>query len=219
MPRAALYTLLVVCVLAGSTQAQRAGGTFPGSAAGLGLRSGFIGPRGSLPRGGAFANRGLFPNSGFFPRSTPFPRHFHSPHSNNFDSLLVPYFLPFDYEEPYTEAVATEPAPAVIILQPAQQSRPPESPPARPQLIEVTGGASSQPRKVTPPTLFILTNGERLETERFVLTSSDLSVMINRQQHRIPVTMLDINATVSANRERGIELRIPADPSEISLGF
>jgi hypothetical protein len=31
--------------------------------------------------------------------------------------------------------------------------------------------------------------------------------------------MLDIEATVSANHQRGIELRIPADRNEISLSF
>jgi hypothetical protein len=31
--------------------------------------------------------------------------------------------------------------------------------------------------------------------------------------------MLDIDATVTANRERGIDLRIPADRNEISLSF
>jgi hypothetical protein len=31
--------------------------------------------------------------------------------------------------------------------------------------------------------------------------------------------MLDLDAAVAANRERGIDLRIPADQSEISVGF
>jgi hypothetical protein len=52
-----------------------------------------------------------------------------------------------------------------------------------------------------------------------VLTSSNLSVSVDRRQHTIPLDMLDIDATITANRERGIDLRIPADRSQISLSF
>jgi hypothetical protein len=69
------------------------------------------------------------------------------------------------------------------------------------------------------PAVFILTSGERLESERFLLTSSSLSVSINRQQRVIPTDAVDFVATVAANRERGINLHIPADLNEISLGF
>ena len=70
-----------------------------------------------------------------------------------------------------------------------------------------------------PPTIFILANGERLETRRYVLTASNLSVSIDRQQRTVPRDLLDINATITANHERGIDLRIPVDGNEISLSF
>ena len=70
-----------------------------------------------------------------------------------------------------------------------------------------------------PPTIFILANGERLETRRFLLTASNLSFNIGRQQRTIPLDRLDLDATVAANQERGIDLRIPADRNEISLSF
>ena len=66
--------------------------------------------------------------------------------------------------------------------------------------------------------LFWQTENES-EARRFVLTASNLSVSIDRQQRTVPFDMLDINATISANHERGIDLRIPADRSEISLSF
>jgi hypothetical protein len=68
-------------------------------------------------------------------------------------------------------------------------------------------------------TIFVLATGERLEARRFMLTASDLAVVIDRQQRTIPLHMLDIDATVTANRERGIDLRIPTDRNEISLSF
>jgi hypothetical protein len=59
----------------------------------------------------------------------------------------------------------------------------------------------------------------RLETRRFVLTASNLSFSIDRRQHTIPLDMLDLKATTTANHDRGIDLRIPADRTEISLSF
>jgi len=52
-----------------------------------------------------------------------------------------------------------------------------------------------------------------------VLTASNLSVSIDRQQRTVPFDMLDVNATITANHERGVDLRIPADRTEISLSF
>jgi hypothetical protein len=86
-------------------------------------------------------------------------------------------------------------------------------------MVEVPGSNASVAAKPVPPTIFILTNAERLETRRFVLTASNLSVSVDRRQRVIPIDMVDIDATIAANRERGIDLRIPVDPSEISLSF
>jgi len=89
----------------------------------------------------------------------------------------------------------------------------------KPLVIEVPGAASSTSAKTLPPTIFILANGERLETRRFVLTASNLSVSIERQKRTVPIALLDLNATIRANRERGIDLLIPYDRNEISLSF
>jgi hypothetical protein len=64
-----------------------------------------------------------------------------------------------------------------------------------------------------------LANGERLEARRFLLTASNLSVSVDRHERTIPLDMLDLEATIAANRERGIELRVPADRTEIFLSF
>ena len=70
-----------------------------------------------------------------------------------------------------------------------------------------------------PPTIFILANGERLETRRFLLTATNLSFSVDRQPRTIPLDRLDLDATIAANQDRGIDLRIPADRNEISLSF
>lgn len=197
MPRAALFALLVASVLNGSLQAQRAGATFHGNAAGQPVRSGFVGQRG-------FPNR-FFPRRGFPPSGS----HRH----DSFGSYFVPYNEPFGYEQPDAEAVTNGTVPPVVI------PRTPEPPVPKAQVIEIPGVANSTAAKMLPPTIFILANGERLETRRFVLTASLLSVSIDRHQRTVPFDMLDIDATITANHERGIDLRIPADRNEISLSF
>jgi hypothetical protein len=208
MPRAALFTLLAASILAGSLQAQRTGATFHGNAAGLPARSGFVGQRG-------------FPNR-FVPKRGMFPSHFQH-RQDGAGSILVPYFpydQPFGYEQPYAEAVKNEPVSRAGTLQPDdRQSRAPEPSVPKAQIIEIPGVANSTAAKMLPPALFILANGERLETRRFVLTASHLSVSIDRQQRTVPLDMLDINATITANHERGVDLRVPFDRNEISLSF
>ena len=207
MLRAALFTLLVASFLDGSLQAQRAGATFHGNA-GAPVRSGFAAQR-------SFSNRS-------FPRRGVSSSRFEHRHDGA-GSILVPYFFPYDepyeYDQPYAEAGTNEPAPPVVILQTDdRQARAPE-PPAKAQVIEIPGAANATVAKTLPPTIFILANGEQLETRRFVLTASNLSVSIERQQRTIPLDMLDVNATVAANQQRGIDLRIPNDRNEISLSF
>jgi hypothetical protein len=190
MPRAALFALLVAFILDGSLQAQRAAPTFHGSSAARSpVRSGFVGTRG-------------------------FRSH---PRYNNVGSVFLPYFSPYDdsfgYEQPPIEVVTNGPAPPVVI------SQTPEPPVPKAQVIEIPGAANSTPAKMLPPAVFILANGERLETRRYVLTASHLSVNIERRQRIVPLDLLDINATLAANRERGIDLQIPIDRTEISLSF
>lgn len=78
--------------------------------------------------------------------------------------------------------------------------------------------ASSAPAKPLPPAVFILASGERLETERYTLTSESLRVTVNGQPRTIPLKALDMKATIAACRQRGIDLKIPKSRSEITLG-
>jgi len=198
MPRAALFTLLVVSFLNVALQAQRAGGGFHGNAAGPHFRSGFVGQRGS----GVSSRHGLV-SSRLQRRNT-----------------SGSYFLPYGdslgndellYEAPDAEAVANTPPPMLI---PGTRQSLPKS-----QFIEIPSAANAAAPKMPPPAVFILASGERLEARRFLLSASLLSVSIDRQRRNVPLSLLDLGATLSANRERGIDLRIPDDRNEISLGF
>jgi hypothetical protein len=198
MPRAVALTLLVLFLLPVSLQAQRTG-----ISAGSSARSTFSVPShfaNGFPRRGAFA---------------------HERHRHGYGPIVYPYYFPYedydegtDYERPYTVVkVQRESAPAVI--------SPPASEPVVPkaQIIELPVAASSGADKPLPLTIFILANGERLETRRFLLTAATLSVNGERRQRTIPVDQLNLDATIAANHSRGIELQVPADRNEILIRF
>ena len=116
--------------------------------------------------------------------------------------------------EPGPEPVDAEPAPEVVYV-PLEQERPT----ADAQVIEIPGAANQKEGTPPPPAIFVLINGERVETQRFVITFNSLSVNIDRRERVIPLEAVDLGATTAANRERGINLRIPADRNEVSLSF
>jgi hypothetical protein len=71
----------------------------------------------------------------------------------------------------------------------------------------------------TSPAVFILSNGDRLESSRYLLTADSLCVQQGQTQRTIPLSAVNLNATIAANRERGIDLKIPKNRAEITLGF
>lgn len=199
--RVAALALLILSLTMGCAQAQRGAAGGHGFSGGSSAHSGFNGQHHFV---GGVRGRGSF--------SSVNHRHHYG--------LYYPYYWPYDYpydeggdyERPYTEVVERQAAPP-----PAPE--PPPPPPAKAQVIEIPIAASAAAAKPLPPAVFILENGERLETSRFVLTAHNLSVTVNRRQRTIPVEQLNLDATVAANQERGIDLRVPEDRNEISLSF
>jgi hypothetical protein len=201
MSRAALFALLVAFVLDGSLHAQRVSAGFhgSGSSARVSGRSGFAGHR-------------VFPYRFYSSRS-------HLQHGS-FGSGLYAYDEPFAYAQTDGEATADEAMPLAVIPRPDEKPlREPEPHALKPLVIEIPAAPNSGATKMPPPAIFILANGERVETRRFLLTASVLTLSVDRRQRVVPFDMLDTAATISANRERGIDLRIPLDRNEISLGF
>ena len=81
------------------------------------------------------------------------------------------------------------------------------------------GKAQAAPAAPTPPAVFILSSGERLESSNYVLTVDSLRVQQGDKQRTIPISSLNADATIAANRQRGIDLKIPTSKSQIMLGF
>jgi hypothetical protein len=140
--------------------------------------------------------------------------------SEGYGHSAFPYFLP-DYETGWPEAEETpEQANKTPLVRVTDDSAHRESAsPVPAQVIEIPDTQKSTQTNPLPTTVFVLTDGERLETERYLLTANSLFVTVHRAGRTIPLRMLDVDATVAANRDRGIDLRIPSDQNEISLRF
>jgi len=52
-----------------------------------------------------------------------------------------------------------------------------------------------------------------------MLTAESLQIEVGRQQRMIAVSSLDLDATVAANHERGIEIAVPRDNNSVFIGF
>ena len=198
MLRAGAFSLLILSLLAVPVCAQRGAASFHPSFTGLSAHGGSMriadGSFRGVHRGPLRRDRGV---------------------------LFAPYWFPFDelggYEPPYAESTGPDSPPIVL------QSSAPDRVPGTPKIIEVPRESSRAEilpsAKPLPPAIFILKNGERLEAHRFLLRNGSLSFNANRQPRTIPLDSLDLDATLAANRERGIDLHVPADPNEISLSF
>jgi hypothetical protein len=124
------------------------------------------------------------------------------------------------YDEAQPEAITPAVSPVTVSIRPEEPSlRLPPPPAAKPLLVDVPGDGNAATTKPLPPAIFILANGERLETRRYMLTADALYVTIDRQQRTLKLSALDLERTMAANRDRGVNVRIPADRGEISLGF
>jgi hypothetical protein len=73
--------------------------------------------------------------------------------------------------------------------------------------------------KPTLPAVFIMSNGDRLECRQYLLTVDSLRVQQGPTERTIPLSTVNMQASIAANRERGITLNVPKHMGEITLGF
>jgi hypothetical protein len=217
MYRAALFTLLAASVLTTPALAQHGGG---GHGGGGGGHAGGSHVSGSHPATGAGPTGFGGHRGGGHPASRRFAPERGTWNNYGYGGVgNYPYVADDWYDEPDGEA----PADSAATPQPVVEQRVTERRQVKPlppaQVIEIPHVATSAVPKALPPTVFILTSGERLEGERFVLTANSLSINAQRIPRTIPLDMINIDATLAANRDRGIDLRIPNDRNEISLRF
>ncbi|MGA7459498.1 MAG: hypothetical protein WBW69_04690 [Candidatus Korobacteraceae bacterium] len=210
---------LVMCVIFGTAvlQAQRGGGGSHGGAHGAVAR----GPAASRNSGGIGVNGG----QGFRRRGN------WNGYGYGWPGYYGGYGL--DWDLPYWDYVnfpptdgapgpdneaqgyANNAAPRPVAM---TRERAPAIPVQSPQLIEVPLPKDAVV-KPQPPALFVLTNGEKLESRRYVLSADSLQIDVGRRQRTIPISDLNVDATIAANQQRGIDVAIPQDRSSLFVGF
>ena len=90
---------------------------------------------------------------------------------------------------------------------------------AGPKLIEILGGGPTSTPRPKIAAVFLFANGDRIESDDYLVTKDDLFITTNGQKHRYPVKSLDQPGTKAANIERGIVITFPRTSSEFNLNF
>lgn len=109
-------------------------------------------------------------------------------------------------------------APSVIVMQSPERMAP-RAPAPSPKLVEVPQDGPATPAKEQPPALFVLQNGQRIESDRYTLSDRAVTVDVGRQQQTIPLSDLNMNETMAANRQRGVDLTFPRDSNSLFISF
>ena len=211
MFRSLLLALTFCAAIAGTLPAQRAtGGARPGGS--------------RIPANGGRTVGIGSPN--FFPRH---PGANLRRHRDGFGAIWspwgwgsddYPWNLTSSYEQPINPAL-----PEVIVVG-NKEPRPTAATPVEPpKIIEVS--QSNEAANFTkglaygtaPATAFVLKNGNQFESCHYLLTAQFLQVDVDREPRRIPVSDINVDATIAANRQRGIELYVPRDRNTVFLSF
>lgn len=93
------------------------------------------------------------------------------------------------------------------------------APPVKPVMLDVADVKEIPAEQPGPPTVFVFKNGERVEARRYTMTQSTLRLAENGQERNVGLAMLDRDATVAANQQRGIQLQFPTDSNRMVLSF
>jgi hypothetical protein len=91
-------------------------------------------------------------------------------------------------------------------------------------LVQNIGPAKSGPMtgsaaKPAPPALFVFSDGKQLESSHYVLTAQNVIIQDGPKAQTIPLTAIDREATVTANRKRGLDLKFPDGSSQMTISF
>ena len=119
--------------------------------------------------------------------------------------------------------MAQQPATAPAAAAPGTAPQAPMVDPNAPQAViweaPELPGKKQAPAPPPPPAIFILANGDKVETARYMVTVDSVRVEQAGMQRRIPLSELNLNATIAANHSRGLDIKFPTDRTQIMLGF
>jgi hypothetical protein len=223
--------LLASIVLLGSFAAAQVNGV-PASVGSIGFGGNFSRPPGVAASVTSIGPAGLVPNHTFItqnpffptqPNFKMFPPHHHDHHAHGNDNVVV---YPVPYAVPYPVAVPAEVEPDAEEYsqdqyiggptifdrrgpgQPAGYAAPEtaSSPaPANSPSAESNDDASVD----TIPTELVFKDGHTVEVANYAIVGDTLYDMTEGHRRRVPLADLDLNATVQANDNRGVDFRVP----------
>ena len=101
--------------------------------------------------------------------------------------------------------------PSIVNVPPAEKTKATQS-------GDTTPGAQT-PAAPSSPATFILANGDRLESSEYVLSSDSVQLVQDGARRTIPISAVNMQATVAANKAKGIELKFPQNKSQLTLSF
>jgi hypothetical protein len=229
MKRFAIALAMSVLLSAAVMQAQMAGGGSHGGFAGGGFGHGAAGGKGFVGAPGKGGFHGGFHDGHGFGRRNGFafgygyPGYGYGPAYWDYWNGGIGYdwdyvnFPPNDGPPDYPsedQAHSAGNASRPVVMMAAKEAPAPQSP----KLVEIplAKDAVSRPNL---PALFVLNSGEKLESRRYVLSVDSLRIEVGRNQRVIPISALNVDATIAANQGRGIEVAFPQDRSSLFLGF
>ncbi len=72
--------------------------------------------------------------------------------------------------------------------------------------------AGTQPAQPEDPSVLVFRDGHRLEVENYAIVGDTLYDFTPGHMRKVPLSQLDLTATVKANEDRGVDFVLPASP-------
>lgn len=94
-----------------------------------------------------------------------------------------------------------------------------EAPPPGPKLIEIPQDDATYTPRPKTVAVFVFTNGNRIESDDYLITKDALFINKDGQKTRYPINTVDRAATKAANQSRGVDIVFPKSKSEFNLDF
>lgn len=88
-----------------------------------------------------------------------------------------------------------------------------------PKLIEVPQDDATYTPRPKTVAVFVFTNGDRIESDDYLITKDALFINKDGQKKRYPINTVDRAATKAANQGRGVDIVFPRSKSEFNLDF
>jgi hypothetical protein len=83
---------------------------------------------------------------------------------------------------------------------------------AEPSPSPAASAAASQPAQPEDPSVLVFRDGHRLEVKNYAIVGDTLYDFTLGHMRKVPLSQLDLTATVKANDERGVDFVLPASP-------